>query len=352
MGPILKPDPKKEPSIEEIVQNDDNNDNNNNIDTFCNPEHIVSQYLNKKRKIPDGGGKENVNQLNRNVPSETISQLKQKLEENEEEAKILKEEILQKKKELDEINEIIKNIKNELDILEEYKEIKNNFVDFLDSQLSNYEEMDESKDVIENIMNDYWNNNQKNLLPLYQSLNPNTKKNVKNEISALEKLYQKTYLQTMVIKKKKFENENTSIYEEALDANKYSKEHKFPKEQLINNNINKNFDEYSFKCLTNNLNYKILKGTKEVSFRIELVNDGYYPWPKNETFLLTDETKSMIKSEKISLDPLNPRAQKLFDIKFKNMNKLEPGVYKINFSFYAKGKSFGNKITFYIEVYE
>ena len=334
MGPILNNNPNKEPSNEEIIKNDDNN---NKIDMLCNPEHVDSPYLNKKRKIPDGGGKENVDQLNIKVPSETISQLKQKLEENEEEAKILEEEILQKNKELDEINEVIKNIKNELDILEKYKEIKNNFVDFLDSQIANFEEIDESKDAIKNIMNDYWNNNQKNLLPLYQSLNPKSKKNVKNEISELEKLYQKTHLQTIIIKKKKFENENSLIDEESMNENKNSK---------------KKFDHYSFKCLTNNLNYRILKGTKEASFRIGLENDGYYPWPRNETFLLTDKTKSTIKSEKINLDPLNPKSIQLFDIKFKYLNKLEPGVYKNSLLFYAKGKSFGNHIIIYIEVYE
>ena len=89
-----------------------------------------------------------------------------------------------------------------MDNLEKYKEIKNNLVDYLDSQISNHEEIDESKDVIKNIMDDYWKNNQNNLLPLYQSLNPNSKKNVKREINALEKLYQKTNLQTIIIKKK------------------------------------------------------------------------------------------------------------------------------------------------------
>ena len=100
------------------------------------------------------------------------------------------------------------------------------------------------------------------------------------------------------------------------------------------------------------MNHKILRGTKEISFGIELENNGDFPWPINETFLLTDETKSTILSEKISLDPLNPKAQKLFNIKFKNMDKLNLGIYKNNLSFFAKGKRFGNNIPIYIEVYE
>ena len=113
-----------------------------------------------------------------------------------------------------------------------------------------------------------------------------------------------------------------------MNENRKIKEHNFPNIEFINNNINKKFDQYSFKCLTNNLNHKMLRGTKEISFGIELENNGDFPWPINETFLLTDETKSMIRSEKISLDPLNPKARKLFNIKFKNMDKLNLGIYK------------------------
>ena len=340
MGPILNKNKNKELSIEEIEQNENNN---NTTHILCNPEEVDTPYLKKKRKIPDGGGEEHINQLNRNVPSETISQLKQKLEENEKKAKDLKEEIIKKQKELDELNEVNKNMKNELDNLEKYKEIKSNLVYYLDSQIQNYENINESKDEIINIMNDYWNNNKKNLLPLYQS-----------EINALEKLYQKTHLQTIIIKKEKFENENSSVSEEAMNENKNLKEHKFPHAQFTNNNNNKStkFDQYSFKCLTKNLNHKILRGTKEVSFGIELENNGNFPWPRNETFLLTDETKSTIKSEKINLAPLNPKVHQLFDIKFKNMDKFKPGIYKNNLSFYAKGKSFGNNITINIELSE
>ena len=121
-------------------------------------------------------------------------------------------------------------------------------VENLNSQILNFEKENNIKEptnVIENIMDEYWNNNQSNLLPLYQSLNPNSKKSVKSEINALEIFYQKIYLQTIIL-----DNTNT------------------------NNNINKEFDQYSFKCLTNSLNYKILKGTKEVSFKIELENNG------------------------------------------------------------------------------
>ena len=70
-------------------------------------------------------------------------------------------------------------------------------------------------------------------MPLYQSLNPNSKKSVKREINALEKLYQKTNLQTIIIKKKKFENENSSISQEALNANNCQKELNFQIHNLL-----------------------------------------------------------------------------------------------------------------------
>ena len=99
------------------------------------------------------------------------------------------------------------------------------------------------------------------------------------------------------------------------------------------------------------MNYKILKGTKKVSIGIELENDGVFPWPIKETFLLiNEESKSMIKSEKINLDPLNPYEKKLFEIQIKNTDTLKPGIYKYNLSFYIKGKKFGNNITINIKV--
>ena len=58
----------------------------------------------------------------------------------------------------------------------------------------------------------------------------------------------------------------------------------------------------------------------------------------------------MIKSEKISLYPLNPKEKKFFDIKFKNLDKIKPGIYKSNLSFYAKGEKFGDDITINFEI--
>jgi len=92
MGPILN----KEPSNKEIQHNDDNDDNNNTDISFI-PEKVDSPYLKRKRKIPDGGGKE-FNQLNKNISSKIISQLKQELEENEKKAQDLKEEIIKNRK--------------------------------------------------------------------------------------------------------------------------------------------------------------------------------------------------------------------------------------------------------------
>ena len=80
-------------------------------------------FIARKRRKPDGGDKEHVNELNSEINLQ-IDLLKQKLEENEIKEKDLKNEIIQKNKKLNNISEEIKNIKNELDVLEKYKKIK------------------------------------------------------------------------------------------------------------------------------------------------------------------------------------------------------------------------------------
>jgi len=361
MGPLLNRNKNPKHLNEEFDQNVDNIPKKYNF--WCNVVDSLSFI--RKRNKPDEDGKENTNKLNGNELSEINRQkdlLLKKLEENELKARKLKVLITKKDEELDELNEVIKNIKNDLIILEEYEEIKSNLIEKLNSQILNQEKennVNDSTKVIKNFMNEYWNNNQNKFLSLYQSLNQNLKNSIKSEINGIEKLYQKTYLQTMILKKNYFENENSLSTDEILKAHFNFKENKPPKKEInhnniINNNtsIIKNFDQYSFKCLTNNLDKKILKGTKEVSIEIELENNGEFPWPKNETFLLIDESKSRIKSENIMLDGLIPNKQKIFNIKFKNLENLKPGIYKINLSFLAKGKTFGNNITINIEVYE
>ena len=69
MGLILnRNQKKKEPSNEEIEQNADDI---NNTDNFWR-NVVDSLYLARKRKKPDGDGKNHSNEINGNAPSETI----------------------------------------------------------------------------------------------------------------------------------------------------------------------------------------------------------------------------------------------------------------------------------------
>ena len=113
------------------------------------------------------------------------------------------------------------------------------------------------------------------------------------------------------------------------------------------------FDNYSYKCLTKNLYFSVNKGTKEYKFNLILKNNGIFPWPRRNTFLIKDIFLSdNIDIDKIFLEPLNPNKQTEIYIPFKNMEKLLPGKYKIYLDFYAKNKNFGNKIFIVFEILE
>jgi hypothetical protein len=110
------------------------------------------------------------------------------------------------------------------------------------------------------------------------------------------------------------------------------------------------FNNYSFKCLNDNLNFELDKGTFEGIYKLTLQNDGLFPWPKNETILSTDRRRSNIKIKDIILEPLNPGLNYSFDITFRHMNNLPEGKYYSYLIFKAKGKQFGNSILINFEI--
>ena len=114
--------------------------------------------------------------------------------------------------------------------------------------------------------------------------------------------------------------------------------------------IFKGIDQYSFRCLSNDLNYKIKEGTQSYMVEIILENNGKMAWPENETFLLTDENESSFTIQEIRLNPLEPGKKDFIYIDF-NLNKCTPGLYKISFLFFVKDKYYGNNIIINIEVY-
>ena len=110
------------------------------------------------------------------------------------------------------------------------------------------------------------------------------------------------------------------------------------------------FNNYSFKCLTNNLNFGILKGTKEGTISLELENNGSNPWPKKRTFLEFDDSKENINIPRITLDPLIPGLKTKVIIILKNLDKINLGKYYICLVFKIDGAEYGNTLLINIEV--
>ena len=66
-------------------------------------------------------------------------------------------------------------------------------------------------------------------------------------------------------------------------------------------------NNYSYKCLTNNLNFSIQKCIEVGNFVIEIENNGLLTWPKNKTILEVDNSKpNSINAKNIPLEPLDP----------------------------------------------
>ena len=172
----------------------------------------------------------------------------------------------------------------------------------------------------------------KKIEPFYADYSTTLKKKI---IKIEEKLEEDTYLKTQYIKNEPNLYPNKNIY------------------LNLQNPITINdFNDYSFKCLSTNLNFSIYKGTNELKFKLKLENNGSFPWPKNKTILSTDKSKSNIKIKEIILDPLNPGISCDFDALFRNMSQLSEGKYYSNLEFKVCGKKYGNNILINVEILE
>ena len=172
----------------------------------------------------------------------------------------------------------------------------------------------------------------KKIEPFYADYSTTLKKKI---IKIEEKLEEDTYLKTQYIKNEPNLYPNKNIY------------------LNLQNPITINdFNDYSFKCLSTNLNFSIYKGTNELKFKLKLENNGSFPWPKNKTILSTDKSKSNIKIKEIILDPLNPGISCDFDALFRNMSQLSEGKYYSNLEFKVCGKKYGNNILINVEIFE
>ncbi len=296
------------------------------------------------------------------------------------------------------LNELLKK-------LESYKKIVANEIDrrIINGQENNINNNMSRQDLqktIRNIMETSIRQNEdvKQIECIYKSLNPNSQTTLKSRLEKIEeKLNEDTYLKTKIIKNKKTdinplsklkenkiqlieikeeENENEEENNKQNEKKNINVGQQKNKQNLNKNQNNikidaikiddikrkslnlsshiklKNFNDYSFKCLTTNLNFSIYKGTSELKFKLKLENDGSFPWPKNQTILSTDKSKSNIKIKEIILDPLNPTIKRDFDVLFRNMNQLSEGKYYSNLEFRVSGKKFGDNILINVDVLE
>ena len=296
------------------------------------------------------------------------------------------------------LNELLKK-------LESYKKIVANEIDrrIINGQENNINNNMSRQDLqktIRNIMETSIKQNEdiKQIECIYKSLNPNSQTTLKSRLEKIEeKLNEDTYLKTKIIKNKKtdinplsklkenkiqlieikeLENENEK------ENNKQNKKKNMNVDQQKNKqNLNKSqnnikiddikiddikrkslnlqnlikindFNDYSFKCLTDDLNFSIYKGTSELKFKLKLENDGSIPWPKNQTILSTNKNNSNINIKEIILDPLNPGVNCDFDILLRDMNQLPEGKYSSNLEFKVYGKKYGNSIVINVDVLE
>lgn len=257
---------------------------------------------------------------------------------------------------------------------------------------------------ITKVVDDYYRENENTLGPLLNSMNEKDYKTVLNYVEDLKDKNIKEF-KTQIIKnnsynipqsktinldenkeedvpKKEFSKSNNKIEEnniqhvgnkvinnnaKILKCYKITSEENIPNpekmenktvkmpvvdDKTTKNNITEINLNYSFKCLTKNLNFKMQKGIAELKFKIDLENNGTMPWPQGKTFLETNYSKSMIKIEKNVLNSLNPGSKCTNIILFKGMNKLKPGRYYSCLDFKVDEKKYGDSILVNVEVTE
>ena len=257
-----------------------------------------------------------------------------------------------------------------------FEEILQKLRDEINKGISDWNNIKDKNELINiigtKIKNSIKPNDIKILNETYHDLNPKNQELIKERVQQLEILLnEETYLKTQI---RKSEPEDKNI--KKIDPNKIRdsiellklknnlnkikteistiikndhKDDNLNPVQLENKNL-KDFNNYSFKCLTQNLNFTMYKGTNEAIFQIKLENDGEFPWPKNKTILSTDESKSDIKMQNIHMEPLNPHCQSTLDIKFSNMSKYPEGKYYSYLNFTADGKKFGDILLISVEI--
>ncbi len=86
-------------------------------------------------------------------------------------------------------------------------------------------------------------------------------------------------------------------------------------------------NDYSFKCLTSNLEIHQQYGTQSFNFQINLKNDGYYKWPSEGSLLKCRKDKSTIFCDKVNLPGIDMNEETNVTLNFNKCNKIPKGQY-------------------------
>ena len=241
---------------------------------------------------------------------------------------------IEKKEEKDEKELIEKDkAKNNLELKEvpsikleivEHKKMK---IETLETQ-QNFREAYSNLSSIQNKMNEI--DNQTNF-----SLNKidNNKKSIKEKF--FEKLESNKYNSFMLLA----DDKNNKKEEENNDNN-------------INDEINKEEENYSFQCLDNNLYVQGKEGTEQLSIDITLENNGSTDWPKDNIFLRNNKNLSEISAEDIQIVSLKSGMVTKERIVFKYLQNFLPGKYNSYINLNINGKNYGNPIIITVEILE
>ena len=282
------------------------------------------------------------NEMNKEIQKSLIEESKNNKFNNtkEEILKIIKNVtiIFYKKKEKS-FNPQVKNmVKNDINnMLEQVKNDNEvNFETILKSQYFVNSSINSEVNNINLDENIYLNNSHKSI---------NKSENIKKSNKSKNEEINDNYKTNRSIKSEGYNYKNNKRKENSDDEENNKT---IVKNTYKNTKINK----YSYKCLTNNLNFALQKGIKEGNFLIEIENNGLFPWPKNKTFLVNDRFKSNINIQNIQLDPLNPHQKTSVNIFLSHMNQYKPGKYNIHLDFMVNGKKYDESILINIEVTE
>jgi len=357
--------------------------------SFSSKFKNYQNFINKKRKNPsEEKNEEHENILNKfempGIPSNYNLFIKKEIEEKKNKKVKLEEEIQVMEIQLTSLNNEIENYKKILNFLQTFNSLfKNTSINEEEEEKEEedqeYEKEEEEGEEKEEEDQEYEKEEEEgeeeeeeeeeekekedkiNIMDKYNYNSKEDSYSFNQNINHFEALDNKT----ITLKK-----ENQNLYNKYLTENdeysnfselSYNYRTKILKE-TINDGIkeNKNYknsgfifegiDQYSFRCLSNDLNYKIKEGTQSLIVEIILENNGKLIWPENETFLITDESESSFTIQEIRLNPLEPGKKDFIYIDF-NLNKCTPGLYKISFLFFVKDKYYGNNIIINIEVY-